>query len=79
MQDSKYGLKWSEDDKAFDRGLITITPDYIVHVSSSLKSASGDDSLAWLKACDEKEIILPEKFVPQREFLEYHNDVIFIP
>lgn len=66
-------------DKAFDRGLITVTPDYIIHVSSMLKSASGDDGLAWLKACNKQEIILPEKFVPQREFLEYHNDVIFVP
>ena len=66
-------------DKAFDRGLITVTPDFTIHVSSTLKSASGDDCLAWLTACDKKEIIMPEKFVPQREFLEYHNDVIFVP
>ena len=66
-------------DKAFDRGLITVTPDFIIHVSSTLKTVPGDDSLAWLKACDKREIFLPEKFVPQREFLEYHNDVIFVP
>ena len=66
-------------DKAFDRGLITVTPEYIVHVSSKLKTIAGEDGLAWLKGCDKKKIILPEKFVPQREFLEYHNDVIFNP
>ena len=66
-------------DKAFDRGLITVTPDYIIHVSSKLKTSPGDDGLAWLRACDKQKIILPEKFVPQREFLEYHNDMIFVP
>lgn len=66
-------------DKAFDRGLITVTPKYIVHVSSKLKIAEVENGLAWLKDCDKKKIILPEKFAPQREFLEYHNDVIFNP
>ena len=66
-------------DKAFDKGLITVTPNYIVHVSSKLKNATGEDGLTWLIGCDKQEIILPEKFIPQKEFLEYHNDVIFIP
>ena len=66
-------------DKAFDKGLITVTPNYIVHVSSKLKNATGEDGLTWLIGCDKQEIILPEKFIPQKDFLEYHNDVIFIP
>lgn len=66
-------------DKAFDIGLITVTPDYIIHVSSKLKMTTVEDGLSWLRSCDKQEIILPEKFLPQKDFLKYHNDVIFIP
>ena len=66
-------------DKAFDRGLITVTPDYIVHISSKLTSISDEEGLSWLKGYDKKRIIKPEKFAPKREYLEYHNDVIFVP
>ena len=66
-------------DKAFDKGLITVTPDYIVHVSSKLKRTTLEDGLSWLRVCDGQEITLPEKFVPLKELLEYHNDVVFNP
>ena len=66
-------------DKAFDRGLITVTPDYVVHVSSKLATEIGEEGITWLKSCAKQKIFLPRRFVPQREFLEYHNDVIFIP
>ena len=66
-------------DKAFDRGLITVLPDYSIRVSSKLKTEGDPSSIAWLMHCDNQFIQLPERFVPQREFLEYHNDVIFVP
>lgn len=62
-------------DKAFDKGLITILPDYTIKVSSKLKKT---DNVEWLLQCEGNKIILPEKFYPSREFLEYHNDVIFV-
>ena len=63
-------------DKAFDKGLITVLPDYTIRVSSQLK---GDDAGAsWIRACDKQQIRKPEKFLPAKEFLEYHNDIIFI-
>lgn len=62
-------------DKAFDKGLITVLPDYTVRVSSKLKKT---DNVEWLLQCDRNRIILPEKFYPSKEFLEYHNDVIFV-
>ena len=65
-------------DKAFDRGLITITKDYRVLVSNKLKTAEMDSSTKeWLLVYDKKEILLPNKFLPGKEFIEYHNDVIF--
>lgn len=66
-------------DKAFDRGLITVLPDYTVRVSSQLKMEAHGDGLEWLKQYDRQKIIMPDKFVPHKDFLEYHNDMIFIP
>ena len=66
-------------DKAFDKGLITVLPDFTIMVSSKLKSGKGNCGMEWLVQCDMKRIQLPERFSPQKEFLEYHNDVIFVP
>lgn len=66
-------------DKAFDRGLITVTPEYIVRISSQLSLIADGDGLEWLRRCDKKPISLPEKFSPDRALLQYHNDVIFVP
>ena len=66
-------------DKAFDKGLITVLPDYTVRVSSKLKAYIHPDGIFWLLQCDKQPIVKPEKFVPDRRFLEYHNDTVFIP
>ena len=66
-------------DKAFDKGLITVLPDYTVRISSKLRDSIHPNSISWLLQCDAQSIVKPEKFLPSREFLEYHNDVIFIP
>lgn len=66
-------------DRAFDKGLITVLPDYSVRVSSQISDEHGGDGIAWLKLCDHQKITMPDKFAPQREFLEYHNDVVFVP
>ena len=65
-------------DKAFDRGFLTITPDYVVKLSSSfgdyLESYSVQDY--FVKYQDQK-IMLPDKFLPKKDFLDYHNQNIF--
>ena len=66
-------------DKAFDKGLITVLPNHEIRVSDKLKKeAETDTGIAWLVQCDKQQIVLPHKFFPSKEFLEYHNDVIFI-
>ena len=66
-------------DKAFDRGLITITPNYEIIVSSQLKETDMDsETREWLMHYDHEKIVLPDKFYPQRDFIEYHNDVVFL-
>lgn len=65
-------------DRAFDRGLITIDKNYRMIVSMQLKNAVMDDNTKkWFWNYDHMQIMLPDKFVPGKEFIEYHNDVIF--
>ncbi|SKA72590.1 putative restriction endonuclease [Eubacterium uniforme] len=36
------------------------------------------ETKAWLQHYDRQKIILPDRFLPEKDFIEYHNDVIFI-
>lgn len=65
-------------DKAFDRGLITIDQKYRIIISTQLKNSNMDsDTKDWFEKYNGREILLPDKFLPGRDFIEYHNDVIF--
>lgn len=65
-------------DKAFDNGFITITPDFKVKVSSMIYEKNDDEAIELIfKKYDNKKIILPEKFLPEKEFLYYHSQEIF--
>lgn len=66
-------------DKAFDRGLLTITTNYRVKISSYLDRFNSEESvIRFFKKYEDKEIVLPDKFLPSKEFLDYHNKNIFI-
>ena len=46
--------------------------------SSKILSATMDeDTREWLMSYEGKQIILPDRFYPDKAFIEYHNDVIF--
>ncbi|MDB2037654.1 HNH endonuclease [[Clostridium] symbiosum] len=65
-------------DKAFDRGLITITYDFKIWISDAMKTVDMDDrTKEWFMGYNHQQINLPDKFLPGRRFIEYHNDVIF--
>ena len=66
-------------DKAFDRGLITITPNFEVLISDKLRDSQMDEETkTWFYSYEHTKINLPDKFLPDKQFLEYHNDVIFV-
>ncbi len=66
-------------DKAFDQGYITINDRYEIVMSKKIKEAKMDEETRdWLYSYDGKQILLPKKFFPSKEFIEYHNDVIFL-
>lgn len=66
-------------DSAFENGLITITPEYKIKVSSILKSDTKNAAIKeYFLKYDNQPIIEPKKFRPNKEFLEIHNNTRFI-
>lgn len=65
-------------DRAFDRGLITITPDFKVKLSNAVLQKNKDLSIRKFFVDYENQVIsLPSRFVPSPEFLKYHNENVF--
>ncbi|NBG67357.1 HNH endonuclease [Acidiluteibacter ferrifornacis] len=65
-------------DKAFDKGFITITPDYKVKISKAFEEYNEETAVKdFFLKFENKEINLPDKFLPSKEFLDYHYSTIF--
>ena len=67
-------------DNAFDKGLITISPDdYTVRLSSALRECESQDYYAkHFGSVNGQQIMLPINYKPNRDFLAYHRDNVFI-
>ena len=65
-------------DKAFDRGLITITDNYEVLLSEQLKRNDDAFVAQIFLPLEGRRIELPEKFIPSIDFLSRHRNEIFI-
>ena len=66
-------------DKAFDQGLITLNDKYEIVLSNKVKTCDMDkDTYNWFVSYSGKQIELPEKFLPDIDFIHYHNDMIFL-
>jgi putative restriction endonuclease len=65
-------------DKAFENGLLTITPDFQIKISSILLCQNNNDTVDYyFKRYHNQHIILPNRFLPDPEFLKYHNNERF--
>jgi putative restriction endonuclease len=65
-------------DKAFDQGLITINKEYQIVLSPKIKEKRLDEiTKVWIVGYEGQKIILPHRFLPESQFIEYHNDVVF--
>jgi putative restriction endonuclease len=65
-------------DRAFDRGLLTITPDLTIKVSKSIKTKKVSNAVQdFLLKYDGLEINKPTRFLPDVKFLKYHNRNVF--
>jgi hypothetical protein len=65
-------------DRAFDKGLITISDDMRVVVSEELKRNKEAFVIEVLLPLEGKAIELPERFAPQTEFITWHRNELFI-
>ena len=65
-------------DKAFDKGFITVSPDFKIIVSKYFNDYSNDKSVNdFFVKYDNQNIIKPERFLPNKDFLDYHFQNIF--
>lgn len=61
--------------KAYDKFLISITPDYHIVVSEKLLQSIEDEvSLDYIKQLIGSKINRPDRFLPQRELLDIHHN-----
>lgn len=66
-------------DKAFDSGLLTVTPGYKVLLSKALNDYEKESAVRkFFKDFENTSITMPERYFPNKEFLEFHNQNIFI-
>ncbi|OGQ06984.1 MAG: restriction endonuclease [Deltaproteobacteria bacterium RIFCSPLOWO2_12_FULL_40_28] len=66
-------------DRAFDRGLMTVTPDFEVRFAKSLLKKSNEEPFTdFIGKYHSKKIKLPNRFQPEAQFLDYHNQHIFV-
>lgn len=65
-------------DKAFDQGFITVSDDYKIIVSNEIKDiCDGKTVESYFKIYNGSRIRLPEKFLPEKTFIQYHNCCVF--
>ena len=64
-------------DKAFDSGLITVEDNMTLRVSSQDVQSEDPYFTESIQRYHGREINLPEKFAPSRDFLSYHREHIF--
>lgn len=66
-------------DRAFDCGLLTITPDLRVKLSPKLKGNATDNALRdFLWRFESAPISPPRRFAPDENFLRFHNEKVFL-
>ena len=66
-------------DKAFDRGFLTIDENYTVIISRTIERYLPQEGLdKGLKAYQKRKILLPDRFLPDKDFLEVHQQKYFI-
>jgi len=65
-------------DKAFDRGLIGFTSDYSLVFSEELKKEYKKDYFKkYFRTIEGKKLSLPDRYLPDINFLEYHLEFCF--
>lgn len=64
-------------DKAFEYGFITITTDFKILVCDDLLNSKNENSINYFHKHHNQDLILPSRFLPDSDFLKYHNQEKF--
>lgn len=64
-------------DSLFDKGLITIDANYNVVISSKIKQSTDEFIHKTILPYSGTKINLPQRFLPDVSFLQYHNEFVF--
>lgn len=65
-------------DKAFDKGLIGINTNHEIIFSDSIKKKKETEFYSkYFSSFENQKIIAAQKYIPRKEFLEYHLDTVF--
>lgn len=65
-------------DKAYDKGLIAINEQYQILISDKLKKKKDADYYGkYFAPIERQSLIQPQRYFPQKDFIQYHLDVIF--
>ncbi|HSG23967.1 MAG TPA: HNH endonuclease [Azonexus sp.] len=65
-------------DRAFDKGLITLTDDWRIVLSDELRKRDEPFVQSILKPLEGRTIEIPERFIPDLAFLQRHRAEIFL-
>lgn len=65
-------------DRAFDKGLITLSDDLKVLVSGQLKRQNDPFIIEVLLPLEGHAIEIPERFAPKAEFVRWHRETLFL-
>ncbi len=64
-------------DKAYDRGLLTVTTDYCVIAAAVIKKSAVKFTQLTLAEFDTQPIQMPSRFAPKSQYLQWHQDNVF--
>ena len=65
-------------DKAFDKGLLSLTDNFEIVLSKEIKKQDCDFSRMTFFKFEGKKIEMPEKFYPEQSFISFHRKNIFV-
>jgi putative restriction endonuclease len=66
-------------DRAFDRGLMTITSNFTIVVSPQVGKSKSSFTKTVFNDFTGRNMILPNRFLPKEDYLKWHQDNVFRP
>ena len=65
-------------DRAFDRGIISMSDDYSVLISGQIADSTSATVQEWILRYDGRRITLPSHFTPRPDLIAWHRENVFL-